>query len=152
MKTTGLNFVGNVEGSDVFGGDVDVIVCDGFVGNAILKSAESLVEFVTATLRKELGRNWRTRLGYALAAPAFRALSQRTDYAEYGAAPLLGVAGGCFIAHGRSNPRAVRSAIQRAVEFCSADLAGKIRDKVAELHESEARLLGFGGPQERGAT
>lgn len=152
MKTTGLNFVGNVEGSDVFGGDVDVIVCDGFVGNAILKSAESLVEFVTTSLRRELGRTWRTRLGYALAAPAIAALAQRTDYAEYGAVPLLGVAGGCFIAHGRSSSRAVQSAIQRAVEFCEADLAGKIRDKVAELHAQEELLLGSSQPKEMPAS
>jgi len=147
MKTTGLNFIGNVEGSDVFGGDVDVIVCDGFVGNVILKSAESLVEFVTSSLRTELKRTWRARIGYALAAPAISALAQRTDYAEYGAAPLLGVAGGCFIAHGRSNARAVQSAIARAVEFCEADLAGKIRDKVAQLHAQEELLLG--GSQSR---
>ena len=148
MKTTGLNFVGNVEGSDVFGGDLDVIVCDGFVGNAILKSAESLVEFVSATLRDEMRRSWRTRLAYTLAAPAFSALRRKTDYSEYGAAPLLGVSGGCFIAHGHSSPKAIRSAIQRAVEFCSANLVGKIRDKVAELHAQEELLLGFNGPKE----
>ncbi|MCZ6506979.1 MAG: phosphate acyltransferase PlsX [Acidobacteria bacterium] len=148
MKTTGLNFVGNVEGSDVFGGDLDVIVCDGFVGNAILKSAESLVEFVAATLRGELRRSWRARLGYVLAAPAFRALRRKTDYAEYGAAPLLGVGGGCFIAHGHSNAKAIHSAIRRAVEFCSADLADKIRDKVAELHAQEELLLRLDGPRE----
>ncbi|MDH3404928.1 MAG: phosphate acyltransferase PlsX [Acidobacteriota bacterium] len=152
MKTTGLNFVGNVEGSDVFGGEVDVIVCDGFVGNAILKSAESLVEFVAATLRTELGRSWRTRMGAALAAPAFRALRRHIDYTEYGAAPLLGVNGGCFIAHGRSNPKAVQSAIRRAVEFCEADLAGKIRDKVAELHAQEELLLRPPGPRETRAS
>lgn len=148
MKTTGLNFVGNVEGSDVFGGDVDVIVCDGFVGNAILKSAESLVELVTSTLRAELERSWRSRLGYALARPAFDALRRRTDYAEYGAAPLLGVDGGCFIAHGRSSARAIQSAIRRAVEFCAADLAGKIRGKVAELHTQEKLLLQADGSRE----
>jgi len=148
MKTTGLNFVGNVEGSDVFGGEVDVIVCDGFVGNAILKSAESLVEFVTGTLEDELRSSWRTRLGYALAAPALSALVRKTDYAEYGAAPLLGVKGGCFIAHGRSSSKAIQSAIRRAVEFCSADVAGKIRDKVAELHTQEELLLSANGPKE----
>jgi glycerol-3-phosphate acyltransferase PlsX len=148
MKTTGLNFVGNVEGGDVFGANADVIVCDGFVGNAILKSAEALVELVSSTLRVELERTFRTRLGYALARPAFQALRQRTDYAEYGAAPLLGVNGGCFIAHGRSNARAIQSAIRRAVEFCTADLAGKIRDKVAELHAQEELLLRSDGPRE----
>lgn len=141
MKTTGLNFVGNVEGRDVFAGTVDVVVCDGFVGNAILKSAESLADLVRLLLRQELGRSPRTRLGYLLARPAFAALSERLDYSEYGAAPLLGVDGGCFIGHGRSNARAIQSAIRRAQEFVRADVAAKIRDKVAELHREEQRLL-----------
>lgn len=141
MQTTGVNFVGNVEGRDVFQGSVDVIVCDGFVGNAMLKSAESLADLISEMLRQELDRSWRTRLGYVFARPAFKALRTRTDYSEYGAAPLLGVRGGCFIGHGRANPRAVQSAIRRAVEFCRADLATSIRDKVAELHTQEERLL-----------
>ncbi|MGH9464137.1 MAG: phosphate acyltransferase PlsX, partial [Thermoanaerobaculia bacterium] len=141
MKTTGLNFIGNVEGRAVFGGTCDVIVCDGFVGNAILKSAESLGDFVRAVLRQELKRSLRTRLGYLFARPAFKAVARRMDYSEYGAAPLLGVHGGCFIAHGRSSAKAIQSAIRRAVEFARADLAAKIRDKVAELHREEERLL-----------
>ncbi|MEM7048813.1 MAG: phosphate acyltransferase PlsX [Acidobacteriota bacterium] len=142
LQTTGLNFVGNVEGSDVFNGAVDVIVCDGFVGNAVLKSAESLAQLLGRMMREELVKGVRTRLGYLMAKPAFDNLRRRTDYREYGAAPLLGVEGGCFIAHGRSNERAVLSAIRRAVEFCGANLHHKIRDKIAELHSQEARLLG----------
>ncbi len=141
MKTTGLNFIGNVEGRDVFNGACDVVVCDGFVGNAILKSAESLGDFVRKVLRQELERSLRTRLGYVFARPAFKAMARRMDYSEYGAAPLLGVHGGCFIAHGRSNAKAIHSAIRRAVEFARGDLAAKIRDKVAELHRQEERLL-----------
>jgi len=148
MKTTGLNFVGNVEGRDVFAGTVDVVVCDGFVGNAILKSAESLADFIRGTLRQELGRSLRTRLGYLMARPAFTALAERIDYSEYGAAPLLGVDGGCFIGHGRSNARAIQSAIRRAQEFVRADVAAKIRDKVAELHREEHRLLHHGEGEE----
>lgn len=144
MQTTGLNFVGNVEGRDIFAGTVDVVVCDGFVGNAILKSAESLAELVRGILRQELDRSWRTRAGFLMAKPAFAALSERIDYSEYGAAPLLGVDGGCFIGHGRSNARAMQSAIRRAQEFVRADLAAKIRDKVAELHREEQRLLHAG--------
>jgi phosphate acyltransferase len=143
MKTTGLNFVGNVEGLDVFSGNVDVVVCDGFVGNVLLKGAESLASLLGSMMREELTRSWRTRLGYLLARPAFDRFRRRTDYREYGAAPLLGVRGGCFIGHGRSNPRAIRSSILRAVEFVSADLHTKIRDKVAELHDQEERLLGL---------
>ena len=142
LKGTGLHFVGNVEGRDVFSGAVDVIVTDGFVGNVVLKSAEGLAELVGLMLRDELGRSARTRMGYLLAKPGFDRFRRRTDYREYGAAPLLGVAGGCFIGHGRSNAKAVRSSIRRAVEFSTADLHNKIREKVAELHSQEERLLG----------
>ncbi len=141
MKAGGFNFIGNVEGSDVFRGTVDVVVCDGFVGNVILKSAESLAQALAGMMGEELRRSWRTRLGYFLAKPALAAFRRRVDYREYGAAPLLGVEGGCLIAHGRSNPRAIANAIRRAQEFCEADLYKRIRDKVAELHSREERLL-----------
>lgn len=145
LKTTGLNFVGNVEGRDVFNGACDVVVCDGFVGNVLLKGAETLALLLGRMLREELGSSARTRLGYLMAKPAFDALRRRTDYREYGAAPLLGVSAGCFIGHGRSNAKAVHSSIRRAVEFASADLAAKIRTNVALLHDEEARLLGHAG-------
>ncbi len=141
MKEGGFNFIGNVEGSDVFNGAVDVVVCDGFVGNVVLKSAESLAEATAAMMRDELDRSWIARLGYLLAKPAFSRFRRRVDYREYGAAPLLGVEGGCFVGHGRSNAKAVRNSIRRAVEFCEADLHNKIRDKLAELHTREDRLL-----------
>jgi glycerol-3-phosphate acyltransferase PlsX len=142
LKTTGLNFLGNVEGRDVFNGNADVIVCDGFVGNVILKSAEALAEMIFRMLREEVESSARTKAGYVLAKPAFDRFRQRTDYSEYGAAPLLGVNGGCFIGHGRSNARAIQSAIRRAVEFSAAQLDRKIHDKIAELHSQEERLLG----------
>lgn len=142
LKTTGLNFVGNVEGRDVFNGSTDVVVCDGFVGNVLLKGAEALAQLLGRMLREELRQSTRTRLGYLMARPAFDGLRARTDYREYGAAPLLGVDAGCFIGHGRSNARAIQNSVRRAVEFVAADLAAKIRDKVAELHSEEVRLLG----------
>jgi glycerol-3-phosphate acyltransferase PlsX len=141
LQTAGLNFVGNVEGRDVFAGTVDVVVTDGFVGNVVLKSAEALAELIGQMLKEELARSSRTRMGYLLAKPGFDRFRRRTDYREYGAAPLLGVQGGCFIGHGRSNAKAVKSAIRRAVEFCEAQLDAKIRDQVAELHSQEQRLL-----------
>jgi len=141
LQKTGLNFVGNVEGGDVFNGEADVIVCDGFIGNVILKSAESLAELFGRMLREELSRTSRTKAGYLLARPAFASFRRRTDYSEFGGAPLLGVEGGCFIGHGRSNARAIQSAVRRAVEFSAAELHVKIRDKVAELHSQEERLL-----------
>lgn len=153
LKNTGLNFVGNVEGRDVFNGSVDVIVCDGFVGNVILKSAEAVAEMVGKMLREEIERGIRTKVGYLFAKPAFDAFRKRTDYSEFGAAPLLGVNGGCFIGHGRSNAWAIQNAIRRATEFSAARLDQKIRDKIAELHSQEARLLSEkpDGPKETGA-
>jgi glycerol-3-phosphate acyltransferase PlsX len=142
LKTTGLNFVGNVEGGDLFKGTVDVIVCDGFVGNVVLKSSEALAEFILRMLREEIAGSPRGKLGYQLARPAFDRFRERTDYSEYGAAPLLGLNGGCFIGHGRSNARAIHNAIRRATEFSNARLDRKISDKLAELHSQEERLLG----------
>lgn len=142
LQDTGLNFIGNVEGRDVYSGTVDVIVCDGFVGNVMLKSSESLASYLGGLMKQELSSSWRTKLGYWLAKPAFEVYKQRTDWNEYGAVPLLGVRGGFFIGHGRSKARAIRNAIKRAVEFCEADLHNKIQRKVAELHEQEERLLG----------
>lgn len=141
LETTGLNFVGNVEGGDVFSGAVDVIVTDGFVGNVVIKAAEALAELMGQMLREELGRSSRTRAGYLLAKPGFDRFRRRVDYREYGAAPLLGVQGGCLIGHGHSGVKAVKSAIRRAREFVAADLDRKIREKVAELHSQEERLL-----------
>ena len=133
LDATGLNFVGNVEGGDVFSGAADVVVCDGFVGNAILKSAESLAEFVGGQLREEMSRNWRTRLGYLLARPAFDRFKRRVDYSEYGGALLLGLRGGCFVAHGRSSAHAICSAVRCAGEFCEAGIHRKVSAKLSEV-------------------
>ncbi len=138
LQKAGLDFVGNVEGRDVFSGAVDVIVCDGFVGNVMLKSCESLAGLLGTLMREELRSTWRRRLGYLLARPAFERYRQRTDWSEYGAVPLLGVEGGCFIAHGRSGPRAIKNAVRRAVEFCEAEIHHKVRHKLAELHAAES--------------
>ena len=133
LSNAGLRFVGNVEGGDVFNGACDVVVCDGFVGNVLLKAAESMAELIVGMMREELLRSSRTRVGGWLVKPAFRNFSRRTDYSEYGAVPLLGVRGTCLIGHGRSNAKAIRSAVHRAAEFASAELAGKIEAKLAEL-------------------
>jgi glycerol-3-phosphate acyltransferase PlsX len=153
LKKTGLNFIGNVEGRDVFNGTCDVIVCDGFVGNVVLKSAEALAELIGKMLREELERSTRTKAGYLLAKPAFDRFRTRVDYSEYGAAPLLGVNGGCFIGHGRSNAHAIQNAIRRAVEFSAAELHRKIHDKVAELQSQEDKLHGeTGGKGDNGSS
>lgn len=149
LEQTGLNFVGNVEGSDVFRGTVDVIVCDGFVGNVVLKTAESLVGYLLSVLRHEMGGTLRARFGYMLARDAFSDIARRTDWSEYGAAPLLGLRGGCFIGHGRSNAKAITNAVRRAVEFCAADLHNKIGSKVVELHAQEKEWLAEDESQSR---
>jgi glycerol-3-phosphate acyltransferase PlsX len=142
LRSAGLNFVGNVEGGDVFKGTVDVIVCDGFVGNVVLKSAEALAETLTSMLREEMAKSVLARVGYLLARPAFRGFRRRIDYSEYGAAPLLGIEGGCFIGHGRSSPKAIANAIRRAREFAAAGLQEKVSAKLRELHQAEQEIRG----------
>jgi glycerol-3-phosphate acyltransferase PlsX len=141
MDSLSLNFVGNVEGRDVFRGSVDVIICDGFVGNVMLKSSEALAHMISSVLRDEMSKTWRTQIGYFFARPAFKSLFAQLDYSEYGAAPLLGVKGGCFIGHGVSNAKAVKNAILRAREFCEADLHNKVRTKLAEMRSYEESLV-----------
>jgi phosphate acyltransferase len=142
LQGTGLEFVGNVEGGDVFNGSVDVVVCDGFVGNVLLKAGEALARMIADTLEAELKASLRTKIGALLMLPALARLRRRSDPNEYGAAPLLGIEGGCFIGHGRSSARGVHSAVRRAVEFCAAEVHVKIRDRVAIMHEQEEKVLG----------
>jgi glycerol-3-phosphate acyltransferase PlsX len=140
LKETGLNFIGNVEGRDVFNGTVDVIVTDGFTGNVILKVSEALAEMVENLLREEIKRTLQASVGFLLSKAAFRRFKQRLDYSEYGGAPLLGVKGCVIICHGRSSAKAVKNAIRFAAEFSRQNLAEKIQGQIAELHSREARL------------
>ena len=126
-----LNFIGNVEGRDVFNGHADVIVCDGFTGNVALKISESVVETMFHLLREELGRNLRGRAGALLLMPAFRRFKRRIDYSEYGGAPLLGVNGVCVISHGRSTGRAIKNAIRVAGECVANKVISHIREGIA---------------------
>ena len=141
LKEAGLNFVGNVEGRDVFNGAVDVIVTDGFTGNVILKASESLSEMIENLLREEIKRTLQASVGFLLSRSAFRRFRQRLDYSEYGGAPLLGVKGCVIICHGRSSAKAVKNAIRFASEFSKHKLAEKIQAQIAELHSREARLV-----------
>ncbi len=125
--TPGLNFVGNLEGKDIPAGNADVVVTDGFTGNVIIKLSEGVASLIVQGLREEIMRTTRTKLGGLLAKPAFRAFGQRMDYAEYGGAVLLGLNHICIIGHGRSNARAVRSAIKVASEAVRTDVPGQIR-------------------------
>jgi len=119
LQESGLNFVGNVEGRDIYTGDTDVIVCDGFVGNVVLKVSESLADAIKKLLKNELTKSKITKFGAYLSQSAFRALAKETDYSEYGGAPLLGVNGRCFISHGRSSAKAIKNAIRVASDFMS---------------------------------
>lgn len=118
IKQTSLNFIGNVEGRDVYAGVVDVIVCDGFIGNIALKISEGLVEHVGGMLKKAIKSRLSSQLGYVLAKSAFDDFRKKTDYAEYGGAPLLGVRGTAVIGHGRSNGNAIKNAIRVAAGLC----------------------------------
>ena len=114
LRKMPLNFLGNVEGRDIYSGKVDIVVCDGFVGNVCLKVSEGLAENMGAMLKEEIRAKIGSRIGYIFMKPAFQAYSKRLDYAEYGGVPLLGVNGIVVISHGASNPRAIMNAVRVA--------------------------------------
>jgi glycerol-3-phosphate acyltransferase PlsX len=126
LKGLGLNFIGNVEGRDTYAGSVDVIVCDGFIGNVALKVSEGLVDMVRHLLRESLEATITGKIGYVLAKNAFTDFKKRVDYSEYGGAPLLGVRGVCIICHGRSNANAIKNAIRVAKEFSAGNVNQRI--------------------------
>jgi glycerol-3-phosphate acyltransferase PlsX len=135
LKQAPINFIGNVEGRDIFKGEIDVIVCDGFTGNVALKLSEGLIETFATMLRQELEKTIAAKVGYILAEKAFRAFRRRMDYSEYGGAPLLGIKGITIVCHGRSNANAIKNAIRVAHEFCKHD--------VNRVIESEFKKLGI---------
>ena len=126
-----LHFVGNVEGRDVFRGDVDVIVCDGFIGNIALKISEGLVEHIGGMLKKAIKSSLSSQVGYVLSKKAFDSFRKRTDSSEYGGAPLLGVNGITIIGHGRSNALGVKNAIRVASELCRTRFNEKLEQELA---------------------
>ena len=119
---TSINFIGNVEGRDIFNGAADVIVCDGFVGNVALKTSEGVGRLVNVSLRKALKSTVTSQVGALLSRAALMDFKKRLDYSEYGGAPLLGVRGVCIVGHGSSNERAIMNGIRVAAEFASADV------------------------------
>lgn len=133
LKSLGINFIGNVEGRDLFSGKADVIVCDGFVGNVALKVAEGLSEMIRSMLRESLEATLRRKIGYALSRSAYTDFKKRVDYAEYGGAPLLGVKGVCIICHGRSDSNAVKNAIRVAADFASSNMNQRIEEELREF-------------------
>ncbi len=117
LKNAPLNFIGNVEGKDLFTGRADVILCDGFIGNIALKVSEGLAEAILKMLKQEITSGSAGRLGYLMLKPAFRNFKKRTDYDEYGGAPLLGINGACIISHGRSTSKAIKNALRVAADY-----------------------------------
>ncbi|MBI3080688.1 MAG: phosphate acyltransferase PlsX [candidate division NC10 bacterium] len=128
----GIEFIGNVEGVDVFRGHADVVVCDGFTGNVALKIGESVAETIMALIREEVTADLRSRAGALLLKPAFRRLQRRLDYSEIGGAPLLGVNGITIISHGRSSAKAIRNALRVAADCVKSRVLDNIRDGIAE--------------------
>src|ERR1035438_10533080 len=130
LKALNLNFIGNVEGGDIYGGKVDVIVCDGFIGNVALKVSEGLGEMVKHLLQESLEATIAGKIGYVIAKAAFTDFKKRVDYSEYGGAALLGVRGMCVICHGRSNANAVKNAIRVAAEFSGGNVNQRIEEEL----------------------
>jgi glycerol-3-phosphate acyltransferase PlsX len=127
LKESSLNFVGNVEGRDIYNGACDVVVTDGFTGNVALKISESLAEMLGAMIKEELTRDFRSKIGAALSTPAITRFRKRVDYTEFGGAPLLGIDGEAIICHGRSPAKAIKNAVRVAGEWAKKGLNEHIR-------------------------
>ncbi len=142
LRKRTLNFVGNVEGRDLFSGNADVVVCDGFVGNVALKVSEGLVSTIKTMLIKSLEATVMRQIGYGLAKGAFEEFQKRVDYEEYGGAPMLGVRGGVIICHGRSTRQAVKNAVRVAIDFETGGIMRQIETSL------ERNLEAGGAPRE----
>jgi phosphate acyltransferase len=140
LRASSLNFRGNIEGRHLFENPVEVVVCDGFVGNVILKTSESIAVAIFTWLKHELKRNPKRAVGAALAKDAFRTIHRKTNYEEYGGSPLLGVNGICIIAHGASTPLAIKNALRVAVESVEHQVNPHIIEEVQRYHETAAPL------------
>jgi glycerol-3-phosphate acyltransferase PlsX len=132
LKHAGINFTGNIEGKDIFSGNADVIVCDGFIGNIVLKVSEGLAETIIKMLKREIINATTGKLGYLMIKPAIRNFKKRTDYSEYGGAPLLGINGTCIISHGRSSSKAIKNAIRVSAEMAKKKVHETITHTLAE--------------------
>jgi glycerol-3-phosphate acyltransferase PlsX len=133
LKQSALNFVGNVEGREIFGGDVDVIVCDGFIGNIALKISEGVAQHIVTLLKDALQSTLSSQVGYVLSRKAYKNFRKKIDYSEYGGAPLLGVRGVTVIGHGSSNAHAVKNAIRVATELVRGGVNERIEQELSTL-------------------
>lgn len=128
-------FIGNVEGKNIFDGSVDVVVCDGFIGNLVLKASEGVASAVGKILKQEIEKSFLAMLGASVMKKAFGSLKARIDHSEYGGAPLLGVNKTVIISHGSSNARAIECAIYQAINTFNADVCGKIKTSFETIRE-----------------
>ena len=133
LKQMPLNFIGNVEGRDVFSGAVNVIVCDGFIGNVALKISEGVAQHIATLLKKTLQSTIAAQVGYVLSRSAYQEFRKKIDYSEYGGAPLLGIRGITVIGHGRSNSNAIKNAVRVATELARARLNERIEQELSAL-------------------
>ncbi len=147
LKETPLNFIGNVEGRDIFNGKADVIVCDGFIGNVSLKAVESAAEAILHFMKEEISKSLLAKVGYVLARPAFRSFRKKVDYAEYGGVPLLGVRGAAIICHGGSSVRAIKNAVRVTLDF----VRNRVNDRIHEEILTIAAARGTGAALPAGA-
>src|SRR5271169_83141 len=136
IKELPMNFVGNVEGRDLYNGKADVLVCDGFVGNVALKISEGMVETVRFLLKQSLQATISSQVGFLLSRKAFADFKKRLDYSEYGGAPLLGIKGVCIVSHGSSNSNAIKNAVRVAMEFANSQLNSTIEERIAAASRS----------------
>jgi len=141
LKQLPINFVGNVEGRDIYNGKVDVIVADGFVGNVALKTSEGVANLVRTTLRESLEATITRKVGALLSRSAFSDFKKRIDHTEYGGAPLLGVKGACFITHGSSNANAIKNAVRVAADFVDRNITGNIERELANGESGAAAVI-----------
>ncbi len=144
LKESSLNFIGNVEGRDIYNGRCDVVVTDGFTGNVALKISESLAEMITSMIKEELARDARSRLGAALSMPAFERFKRRVDYTEMGGAPLLGINGAAIVCHGASPVKAIKNAVRVAREWATAN----VNQHITAAVEAEVAREGREGGRE----
>jgi len=133
LKMSGLNFVGNAEGRDIFTGDFDVIVCDGFVGNVVLKTSESLGMIILEMIKQEVKKSFLSKIGATLMLPALKRFKKKADFAEYGGAPLLGTKGTCIITHGRADEKAIKNALRVASDFVQTNFNEKLIENINTL-------------------
>jgi glycerol-3-phosphate acyltransferase PlsX len=131
LKQLSINFIGNVEGRDIYNGNADVVVCDGFVGNVALKTSEGLARLVRDLLRQSLNSTVTAQVGALLSRKAFNDFKKRLDYSEYGGAPLLGIRGVCIVNHGSSNERAIYNGIRVTAEFAQAGINQRLEQEFA---------------------